>query len=223
MKTFTQKINESVGYIEPTIKDLIINKLCNAYKEEISAWYYYSTVAEFLCGPSRKDIDEFYEDAAKDEFEDHAKWILKRIAQLGGCPSCVTPIANLTSATHQYVNPTVVDKTISVLSSLNNCKQMEMDAIETYRDLEEITRNVDPVTNRKVKAILADEEEHLQEIEDFLCDVGNSGSCDCGCCDCGDKCACDCEEPSCNDDCCDAISKTAADITSDIFGDVGDL
>ena len=100
---------------------------------------------------------------------------------------------------------------------------MEMDAIETYRDLEEITRNVDPVTNRKVKAILADEEEHLQEIEDFLCDVGNSGSCDCGCCDCGDKCACDCEEPSCNDDCCDAISKTAADITSDIFGDVGDL
>lgn len=202
MKTFTQKINESVGYIEPTIKDLIISKLCNAYKEEISAWYYYSTVAEFLCGPSRKDIEEFYEDAAKDEFEDHAKWILKRIAQLGGCPSCVTPIASLTSATHPYVNPIVVDGNIMIQSSLENCKQMEMDAIETYKDLEEITRNVDPVTNRKVKAILADEEEHLQEIEDFLCDVSNSSSCGCGCCDCGDKCACDCE-PTCPCDSCD--------------------
>lgn len=200
MKTFTQKINESVGYIEPTIKDLIISKLCNAYKEEISAWYYYSTVAEFLCGPSRKDIEEFYEDAAKDEFEDHAKWILKRIAQLGGCPSCVTPIAGLTSAAHPYVNPVVVDGNIMVQSSLENSKQMELDAIETYKELEEITRNVDPVTNRKVKSILADEEEHLQEIEDFLCDVGIHGSC--GYCDCGDNSACDCE-PKCPDDSCD--------------------
>lgn len=200
MKTFTQKINESVGYIEPTIKDLIISKLCNAYKEEIGAWYYYSTVAEFLCGPSRKDIEEFYEDAAKDEFEDHAKWILKRISQLGGCPSCVTPIANLTSATHPYVNPIVVDGNIMIQSSLENCKQMEMDAIETYKDLEEITRNVDPVTNRKVKAILADEEEHLQEIEDFLCDVGIHGACGSGC-DCTKDCSC--EEPSCSCDSCD--------------------
>ena len=202
MKTFTQKINESVGYIEPTIKELIISKLCNAYKEEIKSWYYYTTVTEFLCGPSRKDIEEFYEDTAKDEFEDHAKWILKRIAQLGGCPSCVTPIANLTSATHPYINPVVRDGNIMVQSSLENAQTMEMDAIETYKELEEITRNVDPVTNRRVKAILGDEEEHLQEIEDFLCDVRYHGSCGC---DCGDSAACDCEPP-CPCDPCDEPS-----------------
>ena len=205
MKTFTQKINESVGYIEPTIKELIISKLCNAYKEEIHSWYYYTTVTEFLCGPSRKDIEEFYEDTAKDEFEDHAKWILKRIAQLGGCPSCVTPIANLTSATHPYINPVVRDGNIMVQSSLENAQTMEMDAIETYKELEEITRNVDPVTNRRVKAILGDEEEHLQEIEDFLCDVRCHGSCGCDCgnsasCDCEPACPCDpCDEPSVSD------------------------
>lgn len=199
MKTLTQKINESVGYIEPTIKELIISKLCNAYKEEINSWYYYTTVTEFLCGPSRKDIEEFYEDTAKDEFEDHAKWILKRIAQLGGCPSCVTPIANLTSATHPYINPVVTDGNIMIQSSLVNAKQMEMDAIETYKELEEITRNVDPVTNRRVKAILGDEEEHLQEIEDFLCDVGYHGTCGSDCCKCGDSASCDCE-PACSCD-----------------------
>ena len=87
-----------------------------------------------------------------------------------------------------------------IQSSLEDCKQMEMGAIETYKDLEEITRNVDPVTNRKVKAILADEEEHLQEIEDFLCDVGIHGACGCGC-DCTKDCTC--EEPSCSCDSCD--------------------
>ncbi len=202
MKTFTQKINESVGYIEPTVKNLILDKLYNAYREEIAAWYYYISVSEFLCGPSRKDIEEFYEDAAKDEFEDHAKWILERIAQLGGNPSFVTVFSALSSIAHPYVNPIVVDGNIMIQSSLEDCKQMEMGAIETYKDLEEITRNVDPVTNRKVKAILADEEEHLQEIEDFLCDVGIHGSCGCGCCDCGDTDARDCEL-KCPSDSCD--------------------
>ena len=200
MKTFTQKINESVGYIEPTVKNLILDKLYNAYREEIAAWYYYTSVSEFLCGPSRKDIEEFYEDAAKDEFEDHAKWILKRIAQLGGNPSFVTVFSALSSIAHPYVNPIVVDGNIMIQSSLEDCKQMEMGAIETYKDLEEITRNVDPVTNRKVKAILADEEEHLQEIEDFLCDVGIHGACGCGC-DCTKDCTC--EEPSCSCVSCD--------------------
>lgn len=194
MKTFTQKINESVGYIEPTVKNLILDKLYNAYREEIAAWYYYTSVAEFLYGASRKDVAEFYEETAKDEFEDHAKWILKRIAQLGGNPSFVTVFSALPSTTHQYINPMIVNENnIYVSASLNDVKKMELDAIETYRELEEITRNIDVVTNRRIKEILADEEEHLQEIEDFLCDVGIHGSCDFGCCDCGDDVARDCE------------------------------
>lgn len=208
MKTFTQKINESVGYIEPTIKNLILDKLYNAYKEEIATWYYYTTVSEFLCGPSRKNVAEFYEETAKDEFEDHAKWILKRISQLGGNPSSVTVLSSLLSTTHQYINPIVANENnISVLMSLNDAKQMELDAIETYRDLEEKTRNIDVVTNKRIKEILADEEEHLQEIEDFLCDIGNNGistngTCGCGCCDCGDSATCDCD-PGCPCDSCD--------------------
>ena len=125
MKTFTQKINESVGYIEPTIKNLILDKLYNAYKEEIATWYYYTTVSEFLCGPSRKNVAEFYEETAKDEFEDHAKWILKRISQLGGNPSSVTMLSSLLSTTHQYINPIIANENnISVSMSLNDAKQM---------------------------------------------------------------------------------------------------
>lgn len=48
--------------------------------------------------------------------------------------------------------------------------EAEKGAIETYRELEEMTRNVDVVSNDKIKQILADEIEHLQELEDFITD-----------------------------------------------------
>ena len=48
--------------------------------------------------------------------------------------------------------------------------EAEKGAIETYRELEEMTRNVDVVSNDKIKQILADEIEHLQELEDFIAD-----------------------------------------------------
>lgn len=92
---------------------------------------------------------------------------------------------------------------------------MELDAIDTYRELEEITRNIDTVTNKKIKDILADEEEHLQEIEDFICDVEHN-CCEPTCCDtcCSDEpvTACQCEEPT----------VTSMDDV-DIFGSINEL
>ncbi|MBQ5473604.1 MAG: hypothetical protein IIT65_02675 [Lachnospiraceae bacterium] len=42
--------------------------------------------------------------------------------------------------------------------------------METYRDIEKYTRDIDVITNDKIKQILADEVKHLQEISDFLAD-----------------------------------------------------
>ena len=47
----------------------------------------------------------------------------------------------------------------------------EEGAIETYRELVQLTDGVDPASNSKLKQILADEEEHLQELKDFLGDI----------------------------------------------------
>ena len=51
-------------------------------------------------------------------------------------------------------------------------------AIETYTALEAVTRGNDVVTNRKVKEILADEQEHLQNLIDLYKDIRGQRICD---------------------------------------------
>lgn len=154
----------------------MIEKLTNAYLEEIGAFYAYFTVIPYLSGQDRTAISEFYEDAAKDELEDHAKWILKRISELGGVPAAAMNISSLTAAQHKYIVPVVNLKTnqIDIYKSLIDNIAAERNAIETYRELEAFTRNVDIVTNDKIKHILADEIEHLQELEDFVSDQASN-------------------------------------------------
>ena len=85
MKTFTQRIVESsADYLREEYRQQLIGMLTNAYKEEINAFYYYFVTKEYLVGVNRKCVEEFFEEAAKDELYDHAAYLLKRIAQLGG-------------------------------------------------------------------------------------------------------------------------------------------
>ena len=167
------KLTESASeYLDDQFKQILIEKLTNAYMEEICAFYAYFTVIPFLVGKERPSIQKFYEEAAKDELYDHAAWILKRISELGGIPTQALNIAALQEAQHKYIVPAVTEDEdqIDIYQSLLDNEQAESGAIETYRDIEEFTRNVDVVTNDKIKQILADEVEHLQEIEDFLAD-----------------------------------------------------
>lgn len=173
MKTYSQRLVEHASeYLTPEYRELLVKKLSNAYLEEIGAFYNYFTVIPFLCGQDRVNIQKFYEDAAKDELYDHAAWLLKRISELGGDPVEVVNIANLNKAQHIPNIPYVNSETfqIDVFISIADNIQAEKDAIETYRDIEEYTRSIDIVTNDKIKHILADEVEHLQELEDFACD-----------------------------------------------------
>ena len=167
------KLTESASdYLDQQFKDILIQKLTNAYMEEICAFYAYFTALPYLAGKERTSIQKFYEDAAKDELYDHAAWILKRISELDGIPTEALNITALQNVQHKYITPAVTEETnqIDVYQSLLDNKEAEQGAIETYRDIEEYTRNIDVVTNDKIKHILADEIEHLQEIEDFLAD-----------------------------------------------------
>ena len=156
---------------------VLIDMLKNAYYEEIIAWYSYVTVCNFINGANRKDVEEFFEDTAKDEFEDHGLWLLKRISELGGNMEIGCDPVSLSYAKHKqtpYVwiigdNPE--DKILTVLNAVEANIKNEEGAIETYTQLEEYTRDIDVVTNQKVKAILADEQEHLQELQDFKLDL----------------------------------------------------
>ena len=154
--------------------------LKNALKEEFNAWYGYIIIREFLAGSERPSITKFYDDTAKDELEDHGYWLMKRINELGGTLDDISKTPNMwDSASHKYRSPKWSLKNesadsgvyVSTIESLNTNIKNEQDAISTYQEIEEYTRNIDPVTNQKIKEILADEEEHLTALQEFLDDI----------------------------------------------------
>ena len=149
----------------------IIDEMKNALKEELNAWYGYVIVKEWLTGTGRKDIEKFYEDTAKDELEDHAYWLMKRINQLGGTIEDITMSPNSwDTAKHKYIAPIWNKGNIDIKKSIEDNIKNEEGAIETYENLVKLTEGVDPSSNSKLKEILADEQEHLQELKDFLQD-----------------------------------------------------
>jgi len=164
MKQLLNFINEA--------ESSIVNAMKNALKEELNAWYGYVIVKEWLTGTDRKDIEKFYEDTAKDELEDHAYWLMKRINQLGGTIEDISMSPNSwETANHKYIAPSWSKNNIDIKKSLEDNIKNEEGAIETYEELVKMTEDVDPVSNSKLKEILADEQEHLQELKDFLQDI----------------------------------------------------
>lgn len=158
--------------LDDSFKKELISKLTNALAEELNAWYGYIIVKDFLVGGERKKIADEYEEHAKDEYEDHAEWIIGRINQLGGDMKKIVSPSTWTQAKHSYRTPLfnsegLVDSYQSIQTNIKN----EQDAIETYRDLERFTRDIDPVSNTKIKEILGDEEDHLQELIELLADM----------------------------------------------------
>jgi len=150
-------------------RDTLIDLLKDAFCEEMNAWYQYLIVAPFLKGNERTEIAESFEEQAKDELEHHAYWLLERINMLGGCIDNIqSPDQWNKIATHKYIVP---DEALTVESALIQNIEAERGAIETYLALEKFTRDIDPVSNQEIKKILADEEEHLQVLLEYLEDI----------------------------------------------------
>lgn len=168
MKKYTQYITEA----EAANSNPIVIELKNALMEELNAWYGYIIVREWLVGPQRHEISEFYEETAKDELEDHGYWLMQRIAQLGGTIEDITlSPSTWENAKHKYLEPVWKSGGIPIEDSLKTNIENEEGAIQTYEKIVTMTEDIDPVTNTKAKEILADETEHLQELKDFLNDI----------------------------------------------------
>ena len=149
----------------------VIEVLKQAFCEEMLAWYQYIIIAPFLVGKERPSIQKDYFENAKEELEDHGYWLLERISQLGGNiegidrPECWNIVAP-----HKYIKPNSYDTKDSIQQMID----AERNAIKTYKNLINVTKDIDPVTHNKAIEILGDEEEHLQEMLDFLNDINSS-------------------------------------------------
>jgi bacterioferritin len=102
---------------------------------------------------------EFAEHATQEQ--DHADRICERIVQLGGEPD-LNP-ASLTQRSHsEYVEAS------SLEDMIKENLVAERIAIDSYRQMVEYIGEKDPTTRRLLEEILAVEEEHADDLSDFL-------------------------------------------------------
>src|SRR5262249_46695539 len=107
-------------------------------------------------------------EAVKAEFEQHAReeeqhllWIAERINQLGGKPN-MNPDGVSRRAASQYVEGH------NLVDMIKENLVAERIAIETYRDMIRYFAEKDPTTRVILERVLAQEEEHANDMHDLL-------------------------------------------------------
>lgn len=146
----------------------LIDLLNVALAEEWIAYYQYWIGAQVAVGTMRKNVqDEFYEHA-KEELQ-HADWITSRIIELNGIP-VMNPKDWDKLAGCKFREPNNPDTVIL----LNQNLDAEDCAIARYQEIIEMTDGKDYVTCDLAKKILAEEEDHAQDLADYINDIDMS-------------------------------------------------
>jgi len=102
---------------------------------------------------------EFAEHAAEEE--QHLLWIAERINQLGGKPNMNPDEVSGRSSTQYVEGQSLVDMIKENLVA-------ERIAVETYRDMIRYFAEKDPTTRVLLEKVLAQEEEHANDMHDLL-------------------------------------------------------
>lgn len=141
-------------------RDAIIKLLNDSLATELVCVLRYKRHYFMASGMSSPAIaDEFL--AHANEESGHADRLAKRIVQLGGEPDfCPSTLLERSHAEYDDSNDlqTMVRKNLIA----------ERIAVETYRQMITLLADKDPTTRRLLEDILADEEEHADELSDWL-------------------------------------------------------
>lgn len=143
----------------------LIADLNAALSEEWQALYQYWVGALVVEGAMRSDVQNEFEQHALEELA-HAKLLAGRIIQLEGIP-VLDPTQWAALARCKYEAPLDAD----VISLLRQNINGERCAVVRYEEIATKTNNVDYTTCDIAKRIMADEEEHEQDLQDLLRDV----------------------------------------------------
>jgi bacterioferritin len=107
-------------------------------------------------------------ESVKAEFDQHAReeeqhliWLAERINQLGGKPNMNPEEASFRAATEYREGEDLVDMIKENLVA-------ERIAVETYRDMVRYFAEKDPTTRVLLERVLAQEEEHANDMHDLL-------------------------------------------------------
>ena len=141
-------------------RDEIVRLLNDALATELVCVLRYKRHHFTADGLSSPKIKEEFLVHANEEAA-HADRIAERIVQLGGEPD-FSPDSLLERSHADY--DTSQDLKAMVRANL----VAERIAVETYRQMINLIGDKDPTTRRMLEAILADEEEHADELKDWL-------------------------------------------------------
>lgn len=143
----------------------LLSLLNAALSEEWLAFYQYWVGALVVEGAMRADVQAELEEHAKSEYG-HASLIAKRIIELEGVP-VLEPQKWFELARCKYAVPSDFD----VVRILEQNIGSERCAIIRYQQIAQYTDGIDFTTAEIAKRILADEEEHEQDLQDYLTDI----------------------------------------------------
>ena len=151
------------GAVTPTYgpwRDDIVRLLNDALATELVCVLRYKRhyfTAHGLASP--RIAEEFLEHANAES--GHADSIAERIVQLGGEPD-FSPATLLQRSHADY------DASTDLRQMLRANLIAERVAVETYRQMINLIGDKDPTTRRLIEAVLADEEEHADDMKDLL-------------------------------------------------------
>lgn len=151
------------GAVTPSFTDYreeIIQLLNDALATELVCVLRYKRHYFTATGVSSPKIaDEFLVHA--NEESGHADRIAERIVQLGGSPNFSPD--SLTSRSHA-----AYDESLDLKAMIKANLIAERIAVESYRQMINLISDYDSTTRRMLEDILADEEEHADELSDWL-------------------------------------------------------
>ena len=157
---------ESVQILKKRIDVVrLLDNLNAALSEEWLAYYQYWIGSLVVEGAMRADLQREFEQHAQEEFA-HAKLLADRIIQLEGTP-VLDPMQWVSLARCKYAVPLKND----VLNLLKQNIASERCAIIRYEEIASYTNGLDFTTCDIAKRIMAEEEEHEQDLQDLQRDV----------------------------------------------------
>lgn len=143
----------------------LISQLNAALAEEWLAYYQYWIGALVVEGAMRANVQSEFEEHAEEERQ-HAAMLAKRIIELEGVP-VLDPKDWSELARCKYDSPQNFDS----VSLLRDNVASERCAVLRYQEIADYTDGKDFTTCDIVKKILAEEEEHEQDLQDYLTDI----------------------------------------------------
>jgi bacterioferritin len=142
-----------------SVKDAI-NLLNHAVATEIVCILRYKFHAVTAAGLSSESVKAEFAQHAKEE-EEHLDLLAERINQLGGKPN-MNPEGLLSRAASEYVEGS------NLVAMIKENLVAERIAIETYREMVRYFGDSDSTTRVMLERILAQEEEHANDMHDLL-------------------------------------------------------